>query len=61
MDSFTLFSNFSPMQIMTLSFVMIVMVAHEFLRPLKIEISTFNTSNCALIPCFGEVISPNRQ
>ena len=27
MDSFTLFSNFSPMQIMTLSFVMIVMVA----------------------------------
>ena len=47
MDSFKLFSNFSPMQIMTLSFVMIVMVAHEFLRPLRIEISTFNTSNCA--------------
>ena len=47
MDSFTLFSDFSPMQIMTLSFVMIVMVAHEFLRPLRIEISAFNSNNCA--------------
>jgi len=33
MDSFTLFSNFSPMQIMTQSFVMIVMVAHKFCAP----------------------------
>ena len=35
MDSFTIFSDFSPMQIMTLSFVMIVMVAHEFFAPFK--------------------------
>ena len=47
MVSFALFPDFSPMQIMTLSFVIIVMVAHEFLRPLRVEISTFNTSNCA--------------
>lgn len=47
MDPFTIFYDFSPMQIMTLSFVMIVMVVHEFLRPLRIENSAFNPNNCA--------------